>query len=165
MTVLVRKICLLGSFAVGKTSLCQRFVNGVFNDNYQTTVGVNIVTRSVTVAEQQIKLVIWDIAGEMIAPELLANYLPGSQGCLLVADGSRAETLQDVEKLHHHLQQHNPDIVTSCLINKADLEQQWETPPSWIKQRRQQGWAVQRSSALTGLGVEQGFSELANRLR
>ncbi len=164
MTDPVRKICLLGSFAVGKTSLCQRFVNNVFSTNYQTTVGVNIVTKQVAVGQQQLKLVIWDIAGESATPAVLKSYLLGSQGCLLIADGTRLETLTEVDRLHSYLQQHNPDIATSCLLNKADLDEQWEAPPEWLVERRERGWMVQRTSAMTGAGVEQGFIELASQL-
>ncbi len=164
MSGLVRKICLLGNFAVGKTSLCQRFVNNVFKHDYQTTVGVNIVTKQLMVDGQALKLVIWDIAGELASPELLSGYLAGSHGCLLVADGTRAETLQATEDLHAYLQRDNPAVSTCCLINKADLEQRWEVPPEWLIKQREKGWEVQRSSALSGAGVEAGFASLARRM-
>ncbi len=164
MTELIRKVCLLGSFAVGKTSLCQRFVNNVFEHDYKSTVGVNIVTKQLSVNAQKIKLVIWDMAGELANPDGLKSYLMGCQGCVLVADGTRAETLSTVDELHSHLQLQNPDIKTVCLINKADLESHWETPPEWLMKRRELGWIVQRSSALTGSGVEAGFAELAVKM-
>lgn len=167
--MLVKKVCLLGNYAVGKTSLCQRFVSNSFSSDYQTTLGVNILTKTLNATDDNqlasdIKLVIWDIAGELANPALLDNYLRGCQGCLLVADGTRAETLDSVVALHTHLQQHNPGIATSCLINKSDLETQWETPPEWLIARREQGWNVQCSSALSGDGVEAGFTALAQRL-
>lgn len=164
MSILVKKVCLLGNFAVGKTSLCQRFVNNVFSTDYHSTVGVNIVTKLVELEDIQVKLVIWDIAGELASIELLGNYLAGTQGCLLVADGTRQETLLQVDQMHDQLYQHNPAIVTGCLVNKSDLEEQWETPPQWLQERHEKGWNVQRSSALTGTGVDEAFTALAMRL-
>ena len=37
-----KKICVLGGFAVGKTSLVARFVSSIFSDKYLSTVGVKI---------------------------------------------------------------------------------------------------------------------------
>ena len=62
--MLQKKICLLGAFSVGKTSLIQRFVSSLFDDKYLTTVGVKIDKKIVTVDQQEIMLMIWDLAGE-----------------------------------------------------------------------------------------------------
>lgn len=165
MSIPVRKICLLGHFAVGKTSLCRRFVDNAFSHNYHSTVGVNVVTKTVVLDDDvSVKLVIWDIAGELARPQLLDSYLRGTHGCLLVADGCRAETLDGVDQLHAHLRGHNTGIATVCLVNKMDLEDHWETPPEWLQQRRHKGWQVQRTSALSGAGVEAGFTALAQQL-
>ena len=40
-----KKVCMLGSFGVGKTSLVARFVQGIFSTKYQSTVGVKIDKR------------------------------------------------------------------------------------------------------------------------
>ncbi|HET7777303.1 MAG TPA: EutP/PduV family microcompartment system protein, partial [Rudaea sp.] len=62
--MLQKKICLLGAFGVGKTSLTQRFVSSIFSDKYLTTVGVKIDKKAVDVGATPVSLVIWDIAGE-----------------------------------------------------------------------------------------------------
>lgn len=59
-----KKICLLGSFSVGKTSLISRYVNSLFSDRYLTTVGVKIDKKQLTLNGKELSLVIWDIAGE-----------------------------------------------------------------------------------------------------
>ena len=64
-----KKICMVGDFAVGKTSLTRRFVNNVFSDKYLTTVGVKIDTKTVSCTNGQgqpasVKFVLWDFAGE-----------------------------------------------------------------------------------------------------
>ena len=65
MTRITSKICVVGDFAVGKTSVIERFVNNQFSDKYLTTVGVKIDTKEVSLAERSIavKLIIWDVAG------------------------------------------------------------------------------------------------------
>ncbi len=59
-----KKICLLGAFSAGKTSLVSRFVHGMFSDRYVTTVGVRIERKTVDVNDHEVDLVIWDVYGE-----------------------------------------------------------------------------------------------------
>src|SRR6516225_5934643 len=62
--MLQKKICMLGSFSVGKTSLVRRFVESIFDEQYQTTIGVKVDKKIVELAGKQITLVLWDIHGE-----------------------------------------------------------------------------------------------------
>ena len=89
-----KKICMLGGFAVGKTSLVSRFVSSIFSDKYLTTIGVKIDRKSVVIDETTINLVIWDVAGEDEFQTVQRSYLRGSSGYLLVADGTRASTFE-----------------------------------------------------------------------
>jgi small GTP-binding protein len=73
-----KKICLLGAFAVGKTSLVSRFVKSIFSDRYYTTVGVKIEKKIVRVGEQQWNLIIWDLAGEDEFMQIRMSYLRGA---------------------------------------------------------------------------------------
>jgi len=59
-----KKIVMLGSFAVGKTSLVQRFVNSIFSEKYLTTIGVKIDQKIVNVNDKEVNLLLWDIHGE-----------------------------------------------------------------------------------------------------
>ena len=55
---------MLGEFGVGKTSLVRRFVHSIFSDRYMTTVGLKIDTREIEMEKgENVKLIIWDIAG------------------------------------------------------------------------------------------------------
>jgi len=59
-----KKVCMLGAFAVGKTSLVQRFVNSIFSVKYQTTIGVKIDQKMISLGETEVNLLLWDIHGE-----------------------------------------------------------------------------------------------------
>jgi small GTP-binding protein len=86
-----KKICMLGAFAVGKTSLVARFVESIFSDRYHTTVGVKIEKKTLQVSGQQWNLIVWDLAGEDEFMQIRMSYLRGSSGYLLVADGTRPD--------------------------------------------------------------------------
>ena len=83
-----KKICMIGSFGVGKTSLVARFVRSIFSEKYQTTVGVKIDKKVVEVGGQQVTLVLWDIAGEDALTTVRVSQLRGASGYILVVDGS-----------------------------------------------------------------------------
>ena len=59
-----KKVCVLGAFGVGKTSLVRRYVQSIFSDAYLTTVGVKIDKKNLNVGETPVTLILWDIAGE-----------------------------------------------------------------------------------------------------
>ncbi|MFN6951418.1 MAG: Rab family GTPase, partial [Albidovulum sp.] len=83
-----KKICLLGAFAVGKTSLVARFVRSTFSDKYLTTVGVKIDRKDLDLPGTPVTLMLWDLAGEDEFNTVQMSYLRGSAGLLIVADGT-----------------------------------------------------------------------------
>ena len=100
---LQKKICMLGSYSVGKTSLVRRFVESIFTDVYHSTIGVKIDKKVVRTGNEQVDLVIWDIHGEDILQKVQVSYLRGISGYLLVVDGTRRQTLEDALTLNERI--------------------------------------------------------------
>ena len=92
--MLQKKVCLLGGFGVGKTSLVRRYVQSIFSDTYLTTVGVKIEKKMVNVGAAEVALILWDIAGEDDITGIRTSYLRGAAGYFLVVDVTRGETLE-----------------------------------------------------------------------
>ena len=162
--MLQKKICMLGSFAVGKTSLVRRFVESIYSDVYQTTVGVKIDKKNLQVGEKEVSLVLWDIYGEDDYQKMRWTYLRGASGYLLVADGTRKATLEKAVSMEQKVREEAGAIPFVLVINKSDLIRDWEIDPALESQLAAQGWSIQRSSAKTGEGVEQSFSLLARKM-
>lgn len=159
-----RKVCMLGDFGVGKTSLIARFVRNTFSDKYLTTVGVKVDSREVALGDgRPLKLVIWDIAGKSALDALNMSYLRGASGLLLVADGTREATLRAAIDLLMQSRSLLPDAQAVLLINKLDIVERWEVSPATLAELRR-SLPVFETSALSGDGVEQAFAELAKRL-
>jgi small GTP-binding protein len=160
-----RKICLLGDFAVGKTSLVRRFVSNTFGERYLTTVGVKIDTKEIELAEQRrMKLVIWDLAGAGSLSAPAKAYVQGSHGFLVVCDGTRKVTLDSALSLLASVRALVGDKPALMLVNKQDLSESWEIEQDSLEQARQRCSAVYSSSAKTGANVERAFSTLASYL-
>jgi small GTP-binding protein len=162
--MLQKKICMLGSFAVGKTSLVRRFVESIYSDVYQTTVGVKIDKKNVQVDEKGVSLVLWDIYGEDDYQKMRWTYLRGASGYLLVADGTRKATLEKAVSLEQRVREEVGAIPFVLVINKSDLIRDWELDPALESQLATQKWSILRSSAKTGEGVEESFSLLTRKM-
>lgn len=163
MAEITKKVCIIGDFAVGKTSSVARCVNNVFSEKYLTTVGVKIDTKEMVVGRQQtaLKLVIWDIAGTDRFSAVEFSYLRGSSGFLLVADGTRAHTLDVAKKLRTETIERYGDMPSVLLLNKADLEDDWDISDATVAQLESEGYSPFVTSAKTGANVEQAFVRLA----
>ena len=158
------KICMLGAFAVGKTSLVRRYVHSMFSEKYQTTLGVKIDKKSLLVDERQVDLIIWDLAGEDEFINVRSSYLRGSAGAMLVADGTRADTLDIVFDLMDKLFDEVGEVPVLIMINKSDLEDSWDVDAARLAKLRDDGWQVIETSAKSSDNVEAAFNQLAVQL-
>ena len=159
-----KKICLLGGFGVGKTSLVSRYVHSIFSEKYLTTVGVKIDKKSVPVEREQVDLVIWDIYGEDEFQKVRLSYLRGASGYLLVVDGTRASTLDTAVALQASAQDTIGSVPFIMLVNKADLSDEWQISGELLDQYSRRGWSIMKTSAKTGDYVEAAFASLARAM-
>ena len=162
--MLQKKICMLGSFAVGKTSLVRRFVESIYSDVYQTTIGVKVDRKNVQVNGTDLTLVLWDIYGEDDYQKMYWTYLRGASGYLLVADGTRKATIDKAFSLEQRVREEVGVIPFVFVINKCDLSQDWEVDSALQEQLTEKNWNLLRSSAKTGEGVEEAFALLARKM-
>jgi small GTP-binding protein len=156
-----KKICMVGHFGVGKTSLVRRFVTSEYEDKYLTTIGVKIVKKDVTVRDKPTTLMLWDIAGkDELAPVNLAQ-VSGTSGYILVVDGCRASTLTTAMDLQKTITKMYGPLPFVMAVNKVDLESQWEVKRADIDSC---GWTSFDTSAKSGVGVNEMFIRLADKI-
>ncbi len=159
-----KKICLLGSYGVGKTSLVGRFVHSLFADKYHTTVGVKIDKKQVVVNGEEVTLMLWDMAGEEDDAPVKLNQVRDASGYLLVADGTRGRTLDVARSIHRRVEDEIGARPFLLLVNKADLRDTWEIPESAWQELVSSGWTVLETSAKSGDHVEEAFLLLTSRM-
>ena len=159
-----KKVCMLGTFAVGKTSLVRRFVESIYSDKYHTTVGVKVDKKLVKAGETELTLVLWDIEGAETEHDLRTSYLRGAGGYILVADGTRNDTLYKALAIQARAEETVGKVPFLLLLNKADLAEQWSVSERETEALREKGWDVIHTSAKTGSSVEGAFQTLANKM-
>jgi hypothetical protein len=162
--VIQKKICMVGAFGVGKTSLVARFVYTRFSEKYQTTVGVKIDKKVVQHPAGDINLILWDLAGEDALTTVRPAHLKGASGYILVMDGSRRNTLEVAIDLQGRVCEAAGAVPFVCVVNKADLRETWEIQQSDLDNLVARGWTVLETSAKTGAAVEGVFRTLTDAM-
>lgn len=157
-----KKVCMLGAYAVGKTSLVRRFVTDTFSDRYETTIGVKITKKQMIVGEVELTLLLWDLHGDDEFQTIKETYLRGASGLFFVVDGTRPETVDKARELHERTQHSLGELPTLVLANKSDLNETWELDASLSRHFSKD--LLRPTSAKTGDGVEEAFRELCERM-
>jgi small GTP-binding protein len=156
-----KKVCMVGVYATGKTSLVQRFVHSLFSTKYHSTVGVKIDRKQVQVGDTEVNLLLWDIEGRTKDQEIPASYLKGAHAVFYVADGTRRETLDQLFGLRDQARSAAGEVPSIVALNKHDLKDQWVVTPADTAKLITNGFHVLTTSAKSGEGVEDAFRSLA----
>jgi len=159
-----KKICMVGSFSVGKTSLVERYVRSIFSDQYLSTVGVKISKKDIAVSGQDVSLILWDMEGKDDYSNINLAHLRGAMGLFLVADGLRRETLEEACTLNTVASSLVGDIPCILLVNKVDAANLWEVTDDDMTRLEGQGLRVMKTSAKSGEGVDAAFLALAEAM-
>ena len=155
---------MLGAFAVGKTSLVRQYVFSIFSGSYQTTLGVKIDKKSLEVDCETVELILWDLAGEDDFMKVPGSYLRGSSGVVLVADGTRADTLETAIGLNQKVIEEVGNVPVILLVNKSDVKDSWTIDQVELQRMKESGWRIIETSAMDGSNVNQAYQEMAQQL-
>jgi len=119
------KICLMGGFAVGKSSLARRFASSVFDDTYVSTVGVRVIPKAVDVpgagGSGKLTIMLWDLVGCEELQRGQESYLHGVAGAVLVCDLTRLETLATLRDCVDAVLRVSPEVQLVLAANKCDM--------------------------------------------
>lgn len=156
-----KKICMVGAFAVGKTSLVKQFVDSIFNEKYHTTIGVKIDKKIVVHNDKTTQLMIWDIEGVDAFTNLKPSYLRGASAIFLVLDGTRVQSLESAKQIKKQIEAVLDNVPFLLIVNKSDLQESWQfsLKDTSILEISEENTFV--TSAKTGQNVESAFVKIA----
>lgn len=167
---IIKKMCVLGDAAVGKTSLIRRFVMDRFDDKYIATIGTKTTAKAIQFATDKeilkLKLQIWDILGQKGYAKLHHSSFRGTNGVFMVADITRRDTLASLDNYWipkvQHLVGNIPFVI---LANKSDLIKKAEfTRENLMKYAYKFKVPFYLTSAKNGHNVNLAFHELGKRM-
>lgn len=160
-----RKVCLVGDFAVGKTSLFNRFVYNRFSEGYMSTIGVMVQRKVISIDGHDLALVLWDMQGGQDSSTIKESYLNGASGAIITCDLTRVGTILHCEGYANLLRRVNHNIHLLLAGNKADLVKPGHAHLSVVRQvAKQARLPLIFTSARNGEGVEPLFRVLGEML-
>ncbi|NHJ02043.1 MAG: GTP-binding protein [Candidatus Heimdallarchaeota archaeon] len=159
------KICAIGSGSVGKTSLIRRYAEGKFTTNYLPTLGVDITTKKIQIANNQVKLILVDTAGQEFFGKLRPSYYRGASACLIMFALNEKKTFDAVPNWLAEFRKHIPESTIPIALagNKKDLEKDRQVSTEEAKKfatERNMSY-FETSAKLGGDEIEQIFHNLA----
>ena len=163
------KIILIGPGAVGKTSILMRYIHNKFSKSYKMTIGVDFLNKEINFDDTNVKLTIWDVAGQKRFRFMRKNFYSGAAGALLVFDLTRENTFQEViRRWYPEMTQFIDKVVPFILIgNKVDLIEEIGSvidSENAKKFAESKGSIYIETSAKTGQNVEDAFMKLTRRI-
>lgn len=164
---LAKKLCLLGDFSVGKTSLIRRYIHDDFSLDYRATVGVQVHQYQDEVETKEgivpLSQVIWDVEGSRFGRELIKSYILGSAGAMIVGDATRGDAVASMGSHAQAFLNALPGRPVVFAMNKSDLLTD-QPGPDAKELTETFGGEVVHTSALTGDAVRSLFHALGRRI-
>lgn len=178
--VMVLKICLIGSWGVGKTSLRKQFMGDLrLKKNYMPTIGADFSLKSLDIGDESYQLLIWDIAGGEKFENVRDVYFQGAFGALLVFDLTRKDSFDDliswVESIEGSTLSKGVPLI--LLGNKKDLaptelnqdisNKEIEELMTMLNERYKNQFTIHYfdTSIISGLNIDRSFITLISEIK
>ncbi|KAM4599250.1 ras-related protein Rab-23 [Fundulus diaphanus] len=158
------KVVVVGNGAVGKSSMIQRYCKGIFTKDYKKTIGVDFLERQIIVNSEEVRLMLWDTAGQEEFDAITKAYYRGAQACVLVFSTTDRESFQAIDSWREKVEAEVGNIPTVLVQNKIDLLEE-----TVIKNEEAEALAKRlklrfyRASVKEDLNVNEVFKYLAEK--
>jgi len=160
------KLVFIGDQSVGKTSIISRFQFDTFDDHYQTTIGIDFVSKTVPVDDGTVRLQLWDTAGQERFRSLIPSYIRDSHVAVVVFDITSRESFEATSKWIADVRaQRGNDVILVLVGNKTDLADKRAVTTAELEARaNEQEIMFIETSAKDGFNIKLLFRRLATAL-
>ena len=166
------KLIVVGNQGTGKSCILNRFINETFDEKYQATIGLDFQSKNITIHDQDVRLIIYDTAGQEKFRSLIPMYIREAQIILLVYDITDKESFDAMPNWIQEVKEViNKEVVFALIGNKIDLEGQRNVSyEEGKKLAEKNNFVFQEVSAKTGKNFEnlfevQIFESVYNKFR
>ncbi len=160
------KILTVGDGSVGKTTILQRYVDGLFKEDQKMTIGVNFYLKRIQIRDFDVALQLWDFGGQDRFRFLLKKYVKGASGALLLFDLTNPVSIESADEWVKLVRMHNSELPIILVGTKYDLVDpgQNDEEASNLALAKYNLIASVKTSSKTGKNVEDVFNMLINNL-
>ena len=159
------KFVLVGDSAVGKTAMCRKFCENIFDNNQAPTVGLEFGIRNLEIQGKKIKLQIWDTAGQERFRSITNSYFRSAVAVFLVFDVTSRESFSNLDQWCDNAEKGSPSSSIKVLVgNKTDLDNRQVSTAEASDFANQHGLKYYETSALSGDRIDETFVETAQQV-
>jgi small GTP-binding protein len=161
------KVVFLGEPGCGKTSIINRYINGTFNPDQESTIGANYFSKTVEVNSVWIKLNLWDIAGKDRYEGLATLYAKNAEAYVLVCQCTQESAADSIERFYNKYIKENikKDTQLLVVVNKIDLNTSENSLNLILAKADELHISVFQVSSKDGIGIEDMFQKLQEKIR
>ena len=163
----VYKVLLLGDTTVGKTCFLMKYTDKTFQDIHMATIGLDYRLKTMKLKNgKDIKLQIWDTAGQDRFRAITKNYYKGSHGIILIYDVTNLQTFENVKTWVNQIREETTtNVVIYIAANKIDMETERKVTKQEGESLAQElGFPFMETSAKSGININETFEDLVERI-
>ncbi len=165
MSDIILKICLLGEAKVGKTTLVYRYIENKFRTDFRSTLGVNLLKKTVKIGDSTIATQIWDLGCQEPFKKLRKLYLEGAEGALLLFDVTNQQSFIKLGEWISSFREVHGNKPVVLIGNKIDLKENVIIDQSQAERyASENNMSLVLTSAKTGVNVDKAFVDLLKRI-
>ncbi|KAL7642135.1 UNVERIFIED_CONTAM: hypothetical protein RMT77_006695 [Armadillidium vulgare] len=158
------KVIIVGNGAVGKSSLIQRYCKGIFTSEYKKTIGVDFLERQIRTENEDVRLMLWDTAGQEEFDAITRAYYRGAQACVVAFSTTDRDSFLAIKKWRKQVQDECGNVPTVLVQNKIDLIDEATVKPDEAENlARDLHLRLYRTSVKEDLNVDQVFNYLMEK--
>ena len=163
----VYKVLLLGDSTVGKTCILLKYTDKIFQETHMMTIGLDYRLKTMKLQSgKEVKLQIWDTAGQDRFRSITKNYYKGSHGIILIYDVTSLKTFENVKSWVSQIHEEISDKVVIYLVgNKIDMDDERKVQTEeGQKLAEELGVPFVETSAKSGVNIDNIFSDITERI-
>ena len=160
------KLVFLGEQAVGKTSVITRFMYDTFDNNYQATIGIDFLSKTMYLDDRTVRLQLWDTAGQERFRSLIPSYIRDSSVAVVVYDITNKASFANCDKWIEDVRnERGGEVVIMLVGNKTDLSDKRQVPTEEGEAKAKKlNVLFVETSAKSNHNIKQMFRKLAESL-
>jgi small GTP-binding protein len=158
------KVVLIGDMKVGKTNIVSRYIKNEFNKDSMSTIGVEFGSKELVIEGHNVKVQIWDTAGQEKYKSITNAYYKGAKGAFVVYDITNKNSFDNADNWLNNLRASADKKCSIILIgNKSDLENKREVSIEQGEEKAKNSEiAFMETSALSGDNIDKAFEMMIN---
>lgn len=160
------KVIIVGNGRVGKTSMMMRYTKGVMTDKYKKTIGTDFCEKDLELdTGDEVKLMLWDTAGQEMFSQLTKQYYRGARACVLTFSTTDRESFEAIEGWYEKVVEECPKICGVLVQNKIDMMEEAKMEEKEVEELAAKlNMKLYRASVKTNTLIEQLFEDLAKQV-